>query len=70
MSKDKGHRQETLKSGSRATRTEEEAEMSMILDELLDECGPKGHSRAATLVFVEAWNNDNVPEMRQQTQQP
>ena len=34
------------------------------------EVGPLGRRKAATLTFVEAWNHDNVPEMRERTQQP
>ena len=34
------------------------------------EVGPLGRGKAATLTFVEAWNHDNVPEMRERTQQP
>ena len=34
------------------------------------EVGPLGRRKAATLTFVEAWTHDNVPEMRERTQQP
>ena len=34
------------------------------------EVGPLGRRKAATLTFVEAWNQDNISEMRERTQQP